>query len=93
MLRDEEYNIFEQLSFADYKILRKRTISNILATDMKFHFDELEKFKEIQDSEVKDIDSGFLSGVMIHLADLSSPAKSWEVAKTWSIRVSKEFTA
>ena len=30
---------------------------------------------------------------MIHLADLSSPAKSFGIAKTWSLRVSKEFSA
>ena len=93
MLRDEEYNIFEQLSFADYKILRKRTISNILATDMKFHFDELEEMKKIQESEVKDLDPLWISGIMIHLADLSSPTKTWEIAKTWSLRVTVEFSA
>ena len=58
LLRDEEYNIFEQLSFANYKILRKRTISNILATDMTFHLDELEEMKKLHESDVdvKEVD-------------------------------------
>ena len=91
LLRDEEYNIFENLNFADYKSLRQKTISNILATDMKFHFQCMKKFKEQADSGQK-INQQELSGLMVHLADLSSPTQSWEVAKTWSIRVCKEFT-
>ena len=28
---------------------------------------------------------------MVHLADLSSPTKSWEISHTWSMRINDEF--
>jgi len=36
-LRKDEHNIFEKLSIQDYKKIRKRMISEILATDMAIH--------------------------------------------------------
>jgi hypothetical protein len=36
-LRKEEYNIFEKLSTQDYKKIRKKMISEVLATDMSIH--------------------------------------------------------
>ena len=36
-LRKDEYNIFEKLSTQDYKKIRKKMISEILATDMSIH--------------------------------------------------------
>jgi len=36
-LRKDEYNIFEKLSTQDYKKIRKKMISEILATDMAIH--------------------------------------------------------
>ena len=41
----------------------------------------------------KEIDPLDLSGLMIHLADLSSPAKKWKIARKWSNRVCEEFSA
>jgi len=60
---------------------------------MKHHFSEMKKFKEPIESGKKEIDPLDLSGLMIHLADLSSPAKKWKIARKWSTRVCEEFSA
>ena len=91
-------------------------ISNILATDMKEHFDMIKAFKlflEQSDQKVateeqsiiitttKDYvklldwneeDVKMMTGYIIHLADLSGPTKSFDMAFKWSQKVSAEFT-
>ena len=40
-----EFNIFENIKSDDRKLLRKMIISNILATDMKEHFDMIKAYE------------------------------------------------
>jgi hypothetical protein len=51
------------------------------------------KFKEcVKDPNYKkNVDKDQLSQMIIHLADLSSPTKEWEISKFWSIRINNEF--
>lgn len=42
---DEKYNIFEKLDRDEYNSIRKSMISMVLATDMTFHFTDLNKMK------------------------------------------------
>jgi len=63
------------MSKVDFSKLRKRCIGNILATDMQFHFKKLKKFKDYNESKEK-VPTFEVSEIMIHLADLSSPANS-----------------
>lgn len=44
-MSDEKYNIFEKLDREEYKKVRERMISMVLATDMSFHFSDLAKMK------------------------------------------------
>lgn len=41
LLKDTQYNIFENASKADYKSIREKMIALVLATDMSQHFAEL----------------------------------------------------
>jgi len=50
---------------------------------MMFHSDKLLEFKADIDAK-KEINQLQLSGLMIHLADLSSPTKAWKISKVWS---------
>ena len=87
-------NIFDDLPVQQFKDIRKRTISNILATDMSKHFEIMTKLKKfIGDENFKkdEFEKDFLSQIIIHLADLSSPTKTWDISRTWSDRVNKEF--
>ena len=45
LMQAKEYNIFVNLSKADYKIMREKVIALILATDMSQHFAELTLLK------------------------------------------------
>ena len=44
-MNKSEYNIFENIKSDDRKLLRKMIISNILATDMKEHFDMIKAYE------------------------------------------------
>ncbi len=44
IIREEKFNVFDQLSYKQLKALRKTTIKNVLATDMKFHRDKVDQF-------------------------------------------------
>ena len=44
-MSEEKYNIFEKLDKDDYKKIRERMISMVLATDMSFHFSDMAKLK------------------------------------------------
>ena len=59
---------------------------------MMFHSDKLLEFKADIDAK-KEINQLQLSGLMIHLADLSSPTKAWKISKVWSQRCCKEFSS
>lgn len=48
ILSFETNNVLEKLDHATLVKIRKMVISNILATDMKFHFDLLEKVEKFQ---------------------------------------------
>jgi len=52
---------------------------------MKHHFDKMKRFKEYNatKSEPSDIE---VSEIIIHLSDLSGPAKKWNISNTWSKR-------
>lgn len=45
MLQNDSYNIFANFSKDDYKLIRERIISMVLATDMSNHFADIAKLK------------------------------------------------
>ena len=49
ILTKETSNIFSNIKGEDYKQLRKLIISNILATDMKVHFDVISAFNDVRE--------------------------------------------
>ena len=42
---DERLNVFEKLDKDEYRKIRERMISMVLATDMSFHFSDMAKLK------------------------------------------------
>jgi len=102
ILQKESCNIFSNVKPDDYKELRKLMISNILATDMKEHFDFMKSFRELNDrvKEFKDENFNFsgddiklIGGAIIHCADLSGATKDFSVAHSWSLKVNQEFSS
>jgi len=62
---------------------------------MKFHFDHLTKFKTrvgagaFDSPDRKDV--RLLLTMCLHAADVSNPAKPWDLSKEWTSRVMDEF--
>ena len=105
-LRKSENNIFEKLSNIDYKIIRKRMISEILATDMANHgkvvsvikskitLKENNEFKLnllSGNEQSKNEEQQYLLDFMIHLADLAHNTKLFEISLKWVELLSEEF--
>ena len=105
-LRKSENNIFEKLSNIDYKIIRKRMISEILATDMANHgkvvsvikskitLNENNEFKLnllSGNEQSKNEEQQYLLDFMIHLADLAHNTKLFDISLKWVELLSEEF--
>ena len=105
-LRKTENNIFEKLTTIDYKMIRKRMISEILATDMANHGKVISLIKsKIIVNENNEYKLNLLSGneqskieeqqclldYMIHLADLAHNTKLFEISLKWVELLSEEF--
>ena len=105
-IRKKDNNIFEKLSKSDYKIIRKRMISEILATDMANHGKVMSLIKsKIILNENNEYKLNLLSGneqtkndeqqslldFMLHLADLAHNTKLFTISKKWVELLNEEF--
>ena len=107
ILRREENNIFERFSVQNYKSIRKRMISQILATDMVYHGETISlirsKIKAWQDEgesrfnllsgneKTKFDEQQLLLNYLIHMADLGHNCKKFEISKIWVRILCEEF--
>jgi len=95
MLGDQKMNPFAGFSDEQYGEARATMVHSILGTDMKFHFDHLTKFKTrlnagaFDEPERKDV--RLLLAMCLHAADVSNPAKRWDLSAEWACRVMEEF--
>jgi hypothetical protein len=101
--------IFNGITADQRKYIRKIMISAVLSTDMTTHFalkDELDsltfrvqtdisKFpvNEKGKHELPEKDKLTLMKSILHVCDISNPAKPWEISKKWSGLVIEEFFA
>ncbi len=107
IIRKTETNIFEKLTTIDYKIIRKRMIAEILATDMANHskITSLIKSKISLSENGKDYKLNLLTGneqtkneeqqclldFIIHLADLAHNTRLFNISIKWVELLSEEF--
>ena len=107
ILRKEENNILEKLSVQNYKTIRKRMISQILATDMANHGETIStiksKIKSCQEEgqnrfnllsgneSTKFGEQQSLLNYLIHMADLGHNCKKYEISKIWVKILCEEF--
>ena len=106
ILRKEENNILEKFSVQNYKTIRKRMISQILATDMAYHGETMSLIKTKLPSKDQALDRFiFLSGndktkfdeqqlllnYMIHMADLGHNCKKFHISVVWIKLLCEEF--
>ena len=106
-IRKSDRNIFENLSSIDYKIIRKRIVSEILATDMALHgkvislikskicFNENDKIYRLNlisgDERTRSDEQQSLLDFMIHLADLAHNTRQFHISVKWVELLSEEF--
>ena len=107
ILRREENNILERLSVQNYKSIRKRMISQILATDMANHGETISlirsKIKAWQEEgesrfnlltgneKTKFDEQQLLLNYLIHMADLGHNCKKFEISLIWVRILCEEF--
>ena len=107
IIRKDNTNIFEKLSVQEYQTIRKRMISEILATDMANHGKVITKiqskipnenlnnekdFKLISgDEKTKFEEQQSLLDYFIHSADLAHNTKAFHISLKWVELLSKEF--
>ena len=95
LMLTEGMDPFTDFSKEQYAEARSTMVQCILGTDMKFHFEHLSKFKTRVAAGAFDTpdrkDVRLLATMCLHAADVSNPAKPWELSKEWSSRVMDEF--
>jgi hypothetical protein len=97
LLKEENCDLFTNLSTSDKKHMRKSIVAAILATDMTHHFELVGKFstmldtKESTDNWTEPQERQLLINTLLHTADISNLGRSPEIAKKWSGLVFEEF--
>ncbi|XP_010779733.1 calcium/calmodulin-dependent 3',5'-cyclic nucleotide phosphodiesterase 1C-like, partial [Notothenia coriiceps] len=87
---DDEMNILYNLSKDDWRELRALVVEMVLATDMSCHFQQVKAMKNsLQQPE--GIDKPKALSLLLHTADISHPAKSWDLHHRWTTSLLEEF--
>lgn len=94
---ESPYNILCHTSNEQFMSIKKKTIDAILHTDMKQHFQSVSKIKSMilsEDKNDSESDATWqLLVFMLHMADISNPAKQGLLAMQWADRCLQEFFA
>ncbi|XP_051970496.1 dual specificity calcium/calmodulin-dependent 3',5'-cyclic nucleotide phosphodiesterase 1A-like isoform X4 [Xyrauchen texanus] len=87
---DDEMNILYNLSKDDWREFRTLVIEMVLATDMSCHFQQIKAMKNfLQQPEA--IDKPKALSLLLHTADISHPAKNWNMHHRWTTSLLEEF--
>ena len=90
LLENQEINIFNNFSNEDFILIRKKMIGEILATDMAFHFQIVDKYKEYKKNKDKKLEQDQLNFIT-HIADLFHNYRKFEISLRWVELLSNEF--
>uniref|UniRef100_A0A9L0S5G8 Phosphodiesterase n=1 Tax=Equus caballus TaxID=9796 RepID=A0A9L0S5G8_HORSE len=90
LMQEEEMNVLINLSKDDWRDLRNLVIEMVLSTDMSGHFQQI---KNIRNSlqQPEGIDRAKTMSLILHAADISHPAKSWQLHYRWTMALMEEF--
>ncbi|XP_067330259.1 dual specificity calcium/calmodulin-dependent 3',5'-cyclic nucleotide phosphodiesterase 1C isoform X2 [Channa argus] len=87
---DDEMNILYNLSKDDWRELRALVVEMVLATDMSCHFQQVKAMKNFL-QQPEGIDKAKALSLLLHTADISHPAKSWDIHHRWTTSLLEEF--
>ncbi|XP_026816412.1 calcium/calmodulin-dependent 3',5'-cyclic nucleotide phosphodiesterase 1-like isoform X2 [Rhopalosiphum maidis] len=91
ILKDEDCNILQNLTKEEFREFRTLVIDMVLATDMSFHFQQLKTMKSLLASPEPTIDKSKAMSMVLHCADISHPAKEWDLHYRWTSQLLEEF--
>jgi len=99
LVRDTSTNMLQGLSYAQLAIVRREVIDMVLGTDMSQHFARVGDFSRLvaslgRDAEAwqsEDSHMAVLRSMVLHSADISNPAKPYQLGMQWSFRCLQEF--
>ncbi|KAI3354726.1 hypothetical protein L3Q82_004510 [Scortum barcoo] len=87
---DDERNILSNLSKDDWRELRTLVVEMVLATDMSCHFQQIKAMKSLL-QQPEAIDKPKALSLLLHTADISHPAKRWDLHHRWTKSLLEEF--
>ncbi|KAJ8389042.1 hypothetical protein AAFF_G00124390 [Aldrovandia affinis] len=87
---DDEMNILYNLSKDDWRELRALVVEMVLATDMSCHFQQIKAMKSFL-QQPEGIDKPKALSLLLHTADISHPAKNWDLHHRWTTSLLEEF--
>ncbi|KAM6908081.1 dual specificity calcium/calmodulin-dependent 3',5'-cyclic nucleotide phosphodiesterase 1A-like [Lycodopsis pacificus] len=87
---DDEMNILSNLSKDDWRELRALVVEMVLATDMSCHFQQIKGMKSVL-QQPEAIDKPKALSLLLHTADISHPAKHWDLHHRWTTSLLEEF--
>ncbi|XP_019409806.1 PREDICTED: calcium/calmodulin-dependent 3',5'-cyclic nucleotide phosphodiesterase 1A isoform X4 [Crocodylus porosus] len=90
LMQEEEMNILANLSKDDWRELRSLVIEMVLSTDMSGHFQQIKTMRHTL-QQTEGIDKAKAMSLILHAADISHPAKSWELHYRWTMALMEEF--
>ncbi|KAM8822472.1 dual specificity calcium/calmodulin-dependent 3',5'-cyclic nucleotide phosphodiesterase 1A-like isoform 2-T2 [Spinachia spinachia] len=86
----DDMNILSNLSKDDWRELRALVVEMVLATDMSCHFQQIKGMKsDLQQHEA--LDKAKALSLLLHTADISHPAKRWDLHHRWTTSLLEEF--
>ncbi|XP_029943431.1 calcium/calmodulin-dependent 3',5'-cyclic nucleotide phosphodiesterase 1A-like [Salarias fasciatus] len=90
LLQEDDMNMLSNLSRDDWRELRNLVVEMVLATDMSCHFQQIKAMKNYL-QQPESIDKPKALSLLLHTADISHPAKRWELHHRWTASLLEEF--
>ncbi|CAH3161548.1 unnamed protein product [Pocillopora meandrina] len=91
LLKSRELDILAGLTSEQYSDLRTLVVDMVLATDMSSHFEQLRAMKATLTVLGSQVEKSQALEFILHVADISNPAKDWELHRQWTSRIMEEF--
>ncbi|KAF6722129.1 Calcium/calmodulin-dependent 3',5'-cyclic nucleotide phosphodiesterase 1C [Oryzias melastigma] len=88
--REDDKNIFLNLSKDEWRELRSLVVDMVLATDMSCHFQQIKGMKNLM-LQHEQPDKPKALSLLLHTADISHPAKHWGLHHRWTAFLLEEF--
>ncbi|XP_044301077.1 calcium/calmodulin-dependent 3',5'-cyclic nucleotide phosphodiesterase 1A-like [Varanus komodoensis] len=93
LMENADMNILASLTKDEWRELRRLVIMMVLSTDMSYHFQQMNSVKHclryLRQMEREHKDK--IMSMIVHVADISHPAKPWVLHEQWARALMEEF--